>query len=706
MPQPDPIIKRDAAILLAIVALTLAAYVPAFQAGFIWDDDAYVTQNTLLRSTDGLRRIWFSAESPQYYPLVFTSFWVEYRLWGLEPAGYHVVNVLLHGLNAAFVGLILRRLRVPGGLWVALLFALHPVHVESVAWVTERKNVLSALFYLAAFLSYLRFDETGRRRHYAGALALFVAALFSKTVTASLPVVLALALLYRRRLRIADAWRLLPFFVVALGLSAITVGVESSIIDPVAHDFTLSPFQRLPIACRALGFYAWKLVLPYPLIFNYPRWPVETWSWPAYWPVLPALAALVVLGWLWRRGRRGVAAALAFFVVTLFPALGFIDVYPFRYSFVADHFQYLASLGPLILLVQAGRWLGRRRPLPGVWRFAAGLVLVALLGTMTWRQSRAYRDAETLWRDTLDKHGGSWLANHNLGLVLLERGETQSALTHFERAIAAEGDSAESFTARGMARARLEQPDAALADFDRALELSPEYAQAFIQRGMLRVKLGRFEEALRDLDAVLRANPDHLPALQARGVALLALDRPDRAVVDFTRAIALKAGSQARLDRGSAYFMLGRYGEAMDDFNAVIEENPRAFDAVHNRGMVHARQDRMERALQDFTRVIDNEPTAVKSYLARGRIYFESYNDAARACADWARACELGQCREFNSRCGSRASISRSRGASARRRSRSPWASRTASHLRARRFSGRSRASGGPAGRRCGWSSA
>ena len=227
-----------------IVLITLLAYIRAMRGGYVWDDETHVTHNLTLRTLDGLRKIWLKPGTvPQYYPLVHTTFWLEYNLWHLHPFGYHLVNVLLHSFNAILLLFILRYLRVPGALLAALLFALHPVHVESVAWITERKNVLSGLFYLSSFLAYLRFynltadplphsssssvlhpisdQESHLWRYYALSLFLFICALLSKTVTSSLPAAILLVLWWKRnRLRWRDVSFLIPFFV--LGVSSTT----------------------------------------------------------------------------------------------------------------------------------------------------------------------------------------------------------------------------------------------------------------------------------------------------------------------------------------------------------------------------------------------------------------------------------------------------------------------------------------------------
>jgi hypothetical protein len=266
---------------LALLVLVLLAYTPALDAGFVWDDDDYVTANVTLRSVTGLARIWVEPGAvPQYYPMAFTSLWLDYRLWGMRPFGYHLVNVLLHGLNAVLLWRLLVMLAVPGAWLAAAVFAVHPVHVESVAWVTERKNVLSGAFYLGAFLAYLRFAPPGGRgagpvawRAYAAALALFVLAMLSKTVTCTLPAALLIVLWWKRpRLAARDVLPLLPFFALGLGLSLVTIWMEKHHVGAQGADWALSAVDRCLIAARALWFYLGKLVWPAPLVFNYPRW--------------------------------------------------------------------------------------------------------------------------------------------------------------------------------------------------------------------------------------------------------------------------------------------------------------------------------------------------------------------------------------------------------------------------------------------------
>src|SRR5262245_14207711 len=340
---------------IALVIVTFAAYGPSLANGYIWDDDDYVTENLVLRSPTGIFDVWRPKTTPQYYPLVFVTFWCEYRLWGLHPLGYHVVNVALHAGSALLFWWTLRRLGLPGAWLAAGLFALHPVQVESVAWITERKNVLSLLFYLAALNAWLgvRNDPTKRTNWaaYAATIVLFACALLSKTVACSLPAAILVIEWWRRgRVELRTLLLTLPLFVLGLALAAVTVIIERDHVGAGALDFGLSRLDRVVLAGHIVWFYLGKLLWPWELIFIYPRWTISAhdamqWACPG--------GLIVLLGVLWMlRGRigRGPLAAALLFGGTLVPALGFIDVYPMRYSWVADHFQYHATLAPLALI--------------------------------------------------------------------------------------------------------------------------------------------------------------------------------------------------------------------------------------------------------------------------------------------------------------------------------------------------------------------
>jgi protein O-mannosyl-transferase len=592
-----------------LLLLTLVAYLPALGNGFIWDDDDYVTANPTLRSFTGLMRIWFEPGAvPQYYPLTFTSLWIDYHLGGLEPFGYHLVNVLLHAANAVLAWRVLLRLAVPGAWLAAALFAVHPVHVESVAWITERKNVLSGLFYLGTLLSYLRFAGIGRtsseqssdaerRRAYVAALVLFAAGLLSKTVVSTLPAVLLLLLWWKRgRLTLRDAMPVLPFFVLGAGLALITVELERGHVGAVGRDWDLTFVDRCLIAGRAVWFYLGKLAWPDPLIFIYPRWTIDrSVAWQYAFPVggFALAGALFAL-----RGRIGLGpfVALAFFVFTLGPALGFVNVFPMRYSFVADHFQYLASLGPLAL-VAALAALGTSRAAMDLTRSRAAsgvaAAVLAVLATLTWAQSRSYRDLRSIWTDTLAKNPEAWMAHNNLGLLLADEGRVAPAMEHFRAAIAIKADDAFARNNLGRLLAGEGHLDAAIVQLKEAVALEPSSAETWSNLGNAFAAQGRYEDAAKSYERAIAARPAFADAYSNLGNVLFLTGNPSAAIQAYQNAVLLDPGfADARYNFGVALASADRLDEAATQLSAAIQLRPSSPEAHHQLGLVRIRQGR------------------------------------------------------------------------------------------------------------------
>jgi tetratricopeptide (TPR) repeat protein len=522
-----------------IVGITIACYLPAMMGGFVWDDDYYVTDNETLKTGEGLKRIWLEPGATiQYYPLAFTTFWIEYHLWEFQPFGYHLVNVLLHALGALLLWLVLRRLSIPGAWLAAAVFALHPVHVESVAWITERKNVLSGVFYLSALLCYARFANLGGAspakafswRLYLPALGLFLCALLSKTVTCTLPAAVILLLWWKRdRLCRRDVWPLLPFFALGLVMGLVTIWMEMHNVGAKHVDWGLSFLDRCLIAGRALWFYPAKLLWPFSLTFIYPRWEIDSAVW---WQYLYPLAAVTAVLVLWRiRNRIGSAPLVAILVYagTLGPALGFISVFPMRYSFVADHFQYLASIALITLVVATATKLlstgkeraetaptSRRSPsLISTTHVLFAAALLGTLGTLTWYQGKIYRDPETLWRDTLVKNPNASMAHINLGNILDRRGDWNEAIPHFRAVIQADPPEpdltvvARAYYNLGNTLGRQGKIDEAIEAYQESLRVDPRYYNAYHGLGWAFQRQDRVDESIEAYSEFLRVFPDH-----------------------------------------------------------------------------------------------------------------------------------------------------------------------------------------------------
>jgi protein O-mannosyl-transferase len=498
------------AYVVALLALTALAYHPTFRADFVrFDDHYYVQENERLRSLDGLRTIWnpqATKVGTQYYPLLLTSFWVEYHLWGLDARGYHATNVALHLANTVLVLLLVRAFGVspPAALATAAIFALHPAQVESVAWVTERKNILSGFFYLVAFLGYVRHRRTGSRAAYAGSLAAFAAALLSKTQTVTLPFSIAVAdwaLQQTGQLRRVSvkhlAARLVPLLAVGAVAAMFTIQAENRHIAPPA----LALVTRLLVAANAAAFYVRLFLAPVGLSPIYPRWEPSAnqplwWIAVALWPLV--LAAL--LRW-WRRLGALPTWGILHFFLSLGPVLGLVSFNFFIFSFVAEHFVYLAVIGGGLTVALLGEriashdapWAKRRLAL-------AAIALLAIVGcaVQTYREAGYWHDNESFWVHTHARNPNGFGPNWNLGLHYRRIGRPEQALPFFERATEIWPDSDFAFRRYAQTVAKAHGREAAIEACTRKLSASPRFYAAYLERAINRELLQHLDEALQD----------------------------------------------------------------------------------------------------------------------------------------------------------------------------------------------------------------
>ncbi len=510
--------------VFSIIVLVFLFYYPAMNGEFIWDDDSYVTQNPLLSASDGLWRIWTTSESPQYYPIVFTSFWVEHKLWGLNPMGYHIVNILLHSANALMVWLLLRKIKVRGAWLIGAVFALHPVHVESVAWITERKNVLSGLFYLLSLGSYMRFEENNRKPYYFSSLILFLMALLSKTVTCSLPVaILILKWFKTSKISWKDIYRLIPFLIIGAAMGLLTVKLEMHRVGAQGADWDMSILQRILLAGNVIWFYVAKLVWPVNLTFIYPRWELDIsniFLWLRFFLVVATGFGF----WHYQnRSGRGPVAGMAFFIVTLFPALGFFNVYPMRYSFVADHFQYLASLGVIALVIggitgRIDRWKiinsMKNRGANNFILAGFGFTVLLVLGILTYRQGYTYQNMESLWRNTIIRNPGAWMAHNNLGVELEKQGKSDEAASYFKKGIKINPYHIEAYNNLANILDSKGKTIEAKELYEKAISISPNQAELHYNLGILLMAEKNYLAAINHFQKVVHLKPDLKEARQ------------------------------------------------------------------------------------------------------------------------------------------------------------------------------------------------
>lgn len=562
-----------------IFAASFLAYAPALRGGFVWDDEIAVVANPLLRADDGLRRLWLTTESWDYWPLTYSTFWIERRLWEFDTLPYHILNVALHALGATLVWRALRRLHVPGAWMAALLFALHPVNAEAVAWIVQRKTVLSGALGFGSLLCLLRHENNGRRFDYAAALLLFAASLLSKASTVTLPVAMLVLLGWRHgRIARGAILRVAPFFLVSAVLGAVNVWFQANRAigsDLVRNDGFLS---RLAAAGWAMGFYLYKAVLPIGLAPLYPRWNVEAHSWAAWLPLAAVLAALGV-GWTRRHSwGLGPLVALAWFAVMLMPVLGFVDIYFMRFSLVADHWQYLALPAVPALLVGVVGHFAQRSPRRARIAWGAGLCAAGLFAVLTWREAHAFQSEQAFWTNALARNPASALAAANLGralsaegrheaavrvlreglqrhpddngirqhlgIVLLALGDVPGAAHQFRRILETAPDDALAHAHLAIAHSRLGDVAEAEHHFRRAMELAPRLAEARHGLAVLLQQRGEHAAAAALYREALAIVPDDVSALN--NLALLLAASPEDSVRDgpAARALAERAARQ------------------------------------------------------------------------------------------------------------------------------------------------------------------
>ena len=658
--------------MLGLGVLVVVSYAPAvLWGGFVWDDRV-ITEAPPIRNWGGLWSIWFSPSDLEfweghYWPLVYTTFWLEHKLWGFAPAGYHAVNVLLHAANTLLLWRLLRRLAVPGAWVVAAVFAVHPLHVESVAWVLERKDVLSALFYLAAFWTWDRFAEEpyakGRARRYVLTLALFVLGMLSKSIVVTLPAALLIRQWWKRgRIAGADLIRLVPFFAVGLAIAAADTSFYRS-KEAISFDYSL--IERVLIAAHALWFYVGKLLWPAGLAVIYPHWEVRVADPLAWGYVAAVVAAGAALWFLQHRIGRGPLAGALFFAITLAPVLSLMDFGYMQFSFVADRYQYLAGIGVIAVVVGSAaacflRWAAPscsptvgspvdRLPAAAKWG-AVGAVSVFLivLGTLTWRQAGIYRDNVTFYTHILAHNPTARSAQYNLGNALITAQRPEEALAAFRIATAQQPDSVDAHSNTGRALMDLGRLDEAAERLRYALEMDPRHKVSLQNLALVRVRQHRPEEALDIYRRLLEIDPRHAGGHSGMGIALHYLGRTDEALQSVDRALALDPTYgealvnrelmpqvKAHADAGLARMEQGQFDEAEQHLRYVLQIDPAYTTALQNLALLQLRRQQHDEALTLYRRLVEMNPDHAEAHSGLGvALYYLGRVEEALASLD------------------------------------------------------------------------
>jgi tetratricopeptide (TPR) repeat protein len=660
---------------LLLIALIFISYTQVFRAGFLWDDESHLTRNPCVIGPLGLKEIWTSTQAV-YYPLVLTTFWVVHKLVGLNPLPYHLLNVVLHAASAILLWRVLKLLEIRGAWLGAALWALHPVMVQSVAWITELKNTQSCLFYLLSIFFFLRWDEgrqqgaavssppLGRSGEHPSLLSFglsllsFMLATLSKPSVVMLPFVLALCIWWmRRNIRWRDALALAPFALISALASAWTIWEQKFHARAVGPDWAQTLPERLIIAGRAVWFYLGKLLWPHPLIFIYPRWDIDPSKLIAYLPLLSAIAGLIALRFVGATWGRALFFAGAYYVISLFPVLGFFSVYFFRYSFVSDHFQYLASMGPLALAgagiaTVVGR-LTRSLPLTrsvdlpvdvarvraapfcemsrklvsdtdAVQRLGNNFavsrnkivlsvslcgILLLFLSFLTWRQSAEYRNLIALYTATLKKNPGCWMAHYNFGIVLSEAGDTDQAIDHYRQAVALRPDYAEAHYNLGRLLVEQGRLDDAIAHYQKAVDINPADPETQNNLGATLFGIGRVDDAIVHYQRALEIRPDYAEASCNLANALISKGDFDGAIARYRVCVAaIPDQAEAQYNLASALLRKGRIDEAIAHYQTVLQLHPESADAHSNLGSALLAEGRAREAVAEYTKALEIYP--------------------------------------------------------------------------------------------------
>ena len=688
--------KRYRYYLAAIVSLaTLALYLGSLRHEFLlWDDQDYVRDNYQIRSLDWAFFRWaFSTfYASNWHPLTWISHALDYAVWGLNPFGHHLTNIILHAANTFFVVILYMKLR---DVWIArtltgvsadaqegqrgliaagvagLLFGLHPVHVESVVWVSERKDLLCGLFFLLSLLAYTNYvhlqDRSPgsvqprsvrsflRERTYLLSIAFCMLALMSKPMAVSLPVVLLILDWYPfKRLHSFASFRnafleKLPFILLSCIVSILTIMAQRS-GSAMELMNSVPLWERILVAAKALIAYLGHMAMPVSLspFYPYPRPQeialVSPMELSAYLLVIATIAVLYSV----MRDRAFILSAAAYYVVTLIPTIGILQV---GFQSMADRYTYLPSLGPFFVIGSVSAWGWDRAATLKRWgrpvRYciaAAMAALLVLLSLATLRYLPIWKNSIQLWSSVIE-HGPDddvALAYAGRGVAYVEQGNLDLAMKDYNKAIALDSSNAQAYYNRGIVLDQLGQVQRAIEDYSAAIRLNHSFPAAFSNRGMLFAKMGRYDLAIKDFTTAIWLRPGDADDHIRRGGAFKGQGQFARALEDYSMAIALDPGrTEAFNGRGIVYRLMEQFERALADYDQAIALDPSFYQAYCNRAVVLGKMGHDEKALEEYSKALSLRPDIAQIYLERGQLYAKT-GKRDLAMRDYQKACELG----------------------------------------------------------------
>ncbi len=625
------ILQRRSVQICLIIFVCAIVYIPSLTNGFIWDDDQYVHKNPWVQRADGLKDIWFSYKTPQYYPLVFTSFWAENKLWGNSPFGYHLVNLILHIFNALLLFSLIRRIYPRVAFPVAILFAIHPIQVETVAWISERKNLLGFFFFLLTAVTYLKYTVTRKVSQFYLAVIFFICALLSKSVAVCF---VSVPILYEWWKNKRVGWVVIresiPFAAIGLAGAVNTIYLELYRVGAQGGSWGLLAIERVALAGRILCFYVYKLLVPLKFVFIYPRWEVNIFQWWQWlFPAAVLCVFLILVRYRGRIGRPALALSI-FYVISLFPALGFVNVFPMKFSFVADHFSYF-SVTPLLLMLSAGgcfisdmlrkRVTRQNKGKYDTVKWVFFLMIVAALSSKSYAVTRNYVNEETLWKDVLKNNPEAFIAYNNLGTIYRDKGSYDKALSMFQKAVELRPDDTFHYSNLGSVYGLMGEPAKAVPLFKKAIELHPDRIGAYNNLGIAYISLGKYDKAIDISEKTLELWPENAASYDNLAVAYYHKKDYPKAVQNCESALALGYAINPELLKVLRPYVEHK-GEEVIDVEAEQGERTATVLELNRQGIAKGGGGDLDGAIELFLEALRLDPSNPETFNNLGFAYY------------------------------------------------------------------------------------
>jgi len=598
-----------------IFAVTFWIYWPALHGDFVWDDGWYLATNPLMIDRDGLWKFWFHPGSwVEYYPIQETVQWLQWQLWGDATLGYHLTNVLLHILNALLVWRLLTKFRLKYAWLGGLIFAVHPVQVESVAYISELKNTLSLPFFLLAMCRWIDFEEHQRDKDYYVALVLFLTGMLCKITMAPFPAVMLLYAWWKRgRIQWIDFKRTVPFGIISVVLGLTTIWAGDTYRAFGHEQPEIIPMGGFLYRLDGVGListvYLARFFLPLDVMLVYPQWRVNPHALIEYVPWLIFGGGIY---WLWKKRQnwgKHVLLGLGFFLLNLAPFLGFIPVSYMSFTWVMDHLLYLPIVGLIGLIIAGIGDFQRRFPTDRPYLMGAAMIMIALMALESRAFANLFINEETLWSYVLQRNPHVWLAHHDLGCNLMAQKRYAEALPHFEKVVQMNPNFADGHYNLGIALGKLDRTEEARQEYQKALQINPQDEKAYINLGDILFQEGRAEEAIQLYKHAVALIPNLALVHYNLGNALMHSGQLPEAIQELKTAVTLAPGlAQAHENLGAALAQSGDISAAIGQFQMAIQINPYYVVAHSNLGLAYAQTGRIPEAMEQFQQVLAIEP--------------------------------------------------------------------------------------------------